>query len=73
METFRTDQPAPSTDLYHFTGHLNDNNSCKPRKEDRNVPLIAGEIFRFADSVETRRTGQSNLSFSYLHSNCYLA
>ena len=41
METFRTDQPESSTGMYHFAGHTNDNNSCKPREEDTNIPMVA--------------------------------
>ena len=45
METFKTGQPAPSTDMYNFAGHTQDNSSCQPDEKDKKVPMVAGENF----------------------------
>jgi len=45
METFRTGQPAPSTEMYSFAGHKEGNSSCQPNEEERKIPLVAGENF----------------------------
>jgi hypothetical protein len=54
MESFRTGQPAPSTEMYSFAGHTEDNSSCQPNEEERKIPLVVGENFppfKFARSV----------------------
>ena len=60
METFRTGQPAPSTEMYSFAGHKEGNSSCQPNEEERKIPLVAGEIFRLADTMIMMHIGIPN-------------
>jgi hypothetical protein len=41
METFRTGQPVPPTEMYGFAGHTEDNSSSQPDEEERKIPLVA--------------------------------
>ena len=45
METFKTGQPAPSTGMYNFAGHIQDNSSSQPDEKDKKAPMVAGENF----------------------------
>lgn len=45
METFKTGQPAPSTDMYSFAGIMIITALASPMRKTKKVPMIAGENF----------------------------
>ena len=65
METFKTGQPAPSTDMYNFAGHTEDNSSCQPDEKDKKRRWLQGKIFQHIDNVEMLHIGVRDLNFSF--------
>lgn len=44
MTEFHTGEKTPSTGTYKFVKHM-ENTACQPTKDERNIPLSAGETF----------------------------